>query len=217
MKHAPSLTVLIALVGACVHSSEPAENTQENASGTPSCDVHDFGAKGDGVSKDTAAIQAAIDACAGKGGTVHLRQGTFLSGMIRLKSSMTFHVHGGATLLGSHDDADYPDTSPPTTNIELRNCKKALVYAESANDLHVTGAGTIDGNGNIAKWLGSSKKVPEAQRPDGRVHHPLQQGDDRRHHGEELRDVERRELGDGQPRHPEHHGRLDPRGNARRD
>ena len=45
-------------------------------------DVRSFGAKGDGVAKDTAAIQKALDACAGKGGRVILPRGTSLSGSI---------------------------------------------------------------------------------------------------------------------------------------
>jgi hypothetical protein len=150
------------LVG-CVHATEAPQTGEEDSTAALSCDVRDFGAKGDGVTKDTAAIQAAIDACADKGGEVHLRQGTYLSGMIQLKSAMTFHVHGGATLLGSQDDADYPDTKPPTNNSQLHNCKRALVYAESVHDLHVTGTGTIDGNGVIAKWMDAN--VAEAQRP----------------------------------------------------
>src|SRR4051794_12906085 len=72
------------------------------------CDVKAYGAQGDGIARDTAAIQAAIDACAGTGGSVVLKGGTFLSGMIRLKSGMKFRVEAGASLKGTQDDADYP-------------------------------------------------------------------------------------------------------------
>jgi len=44
------------------------------------CNPRAYGAKGDGISKDTAAIQAAIDACERQGGgTVRLIAGTYLS------------------------------------------------------------------------------------------------------------------------------------------
>ena len=131
----------------------------------PECDVRAYGAKGDGTTKDTHAIQAAIDACAGTGGTVYLRSGTFLSGMITLKSAIVFHVDATATLRGTQDDADYPTTNPPTSNTQLKNCRKALVYAESAHDIRIEGGGTIDGNGNTPKWIGPSTLHPEATRP----------------------------------------------------
>src|SRR4051812_19506725 len=52
--------------------------------------VHDFGAKGDGVTLDSTAVQAAIDACArDRGGTVLIPAGDFLVGTLELKSNVT--------------------------------------------------------------------------------------------------------------------------------
>lgn len=159
--------------GAAVVSSSSGAPDAATASGdaaeagapAPTCDARAFGAKGDGQTKDTSAIQAAIDACAGKGGVVVLRGGTFLSGMIVLKSAVTLSIEKDAVLKGTQDDADYPSTSPPTSNTQLSNCRKALVYAESAHDVAIRGGGTIDGNGDVAKWIGPSHVHPEATRP----------------------------------------------------
>ena len=55
--------------------------------------IRDYGAKGDGKTLDTAAINAAITACAkGGGGTVIVPLGEYLSGTIRLRSNLTFHL-----------------------------------------------------------------------------------------------------------------------------
>jgi polygalacturonase len=107
------------------------------------CDVTTYGAKGDGVTKDTKAIQSAIDACAAKGGgTVRLATGTFLSGPIVLRSHITLEVGPGATLLGSQDKADYPEVQ------ELRErALQPLVSAANAERIVIRGGGTIDGNG----------------------------------------------------------------------
>lgn len=107
------------------------------------CDPVTFGAKGDGATKDTMAIQKAIDVCAAKGGgTVRLQNGTFLTGPIQLKSHITLEVDPGATLLGSQDRADYKEAE------ELREASvEPLIGAKNAEDITIRGGGTIDGNG----------------------------------------------------------------------
>src|SRR5581483_7137044 len=66
--------------------------------------IRDFGAKGDGKTLDTAALQAAIDACtADGGGTVLVPAGTFVIGTVELKDNVTLHIAAGGTLLGSGD------------------------------------------------------------------------------------------------------------------
>jgi polygalacturonase len=128
------------------------------------CDPFAFGAVADGRTKDTAALQKAIDTCsAAGGGTVLLSHGTFLSGSITLRSHLTLRIAPGATLLGSRDDADYPTLHPPTVNTELAQCRRALVYAEGADQVRIDGGGTIDGNADIDKWRSMSR--PEGERP----------------------------------------------------
>jgi polygalacturonase len=107
------------------------------------CDARTYGAKADGATKDTKAIQAAINDCAGAaGGTVKLAGGTFLSAPVVLKSNITLDIAKGATLLGSVDHADYPakaELGAPGT--------QSLVSATNAEKIDITGGGKIDGNG----------------------------------------------------------------------
>lgn len=107
------------------------------------CDARSFGAKADGMTKDTRAIQAAIDSCAAHGGgTVRLSGGAFLSAPIVLKSHITLDIERGATLLGSTDFNDYPKIT------EFRQPgRQALVSATHAEDLAIVGGGTINGSG----------------------------------------------------------------------
>src|SRR5438445_4433051 len=70
--------------------------------------IRDFGAKGDGKTLDTAAVQGAIDACTkDRGGTVLIPAGDFLIGTIELKSNVTLHLSAQGKLLGSPRPADY--------------------------------------------------------------------------------------------------------------
>ncbi|MEO7145584.1 MAG: glycosyl hydrolase family 28-related protein [Bryobacteraceae bacterium] len=69
--------------------------------------VRDFGAKGDGVAKDTAAVQAAVEKAAAAGGTVVLSPGSYLCGTIHLRSNLTLRLEQGARLLASPSDGDF--------------------------------------------------------------------------------------------------------------
>jgi polygalacturonase len=107
------------------------------------CDPATFGAKADGKTKDTTAIQAAIDACAAAGGgTVTLNKGTYLSAPIVLKDNITLDVEKGSTLLGSPVHADYK-----TMEVFRNPGSQSLVTAANAHNLTLTGGGVIDGNG----------------------------------------------------------------------
>jgi polygalacturonase len=118
-----------------------------------SCDVRAFGAKGDGVTKDTGAIQKAIDSCESKGGgTVRLSAGTYLSAPIELKSNITLQLDKGATLLGSPNHEDYPEK----TELRMPDVQP-LVSAQNASNISIVGEGTIDGNGS--SWWEEARKI----------------------------------------------------------
>ncbi|MBE0534133.1 MAG: glycoside hydrolase family 28 protein [Phycisphaerae bacterium] len=116
-------------------------------------DPYTFGAKGDGHTNDTKAIQAAIDNChrAG-GGKVILHSGCFVSGTLYLKSRVALMVEAGAVLRASDNLDDFPITPSkyPSYRGTLET-NKMLIYAEDANDISIGGRGTIDGNGDY--WV----------------------------------------------------------------
>ena len=114
-------------------------------------DVLDHGAKPDGQTLSTEAIQKAIDACAGEGGgTVRFPPGKFLSGSLRMKSGVTLLLDKDATLLGSRNRDDYygPEFDSAGRPVEGSRVFRNLIHGEGLHDVAVRGKGTIDGNGS---------------------------------------------------------------------
>ena len=111
--------------------------------------ITDFGAVADGTTKNTAAIQKAIDAAsAAGGGVVEIPAGTFVSGSIFLKKGAELYLDEGAVLKGSEQIEDYPKL---TTRIEghFEPWRMALVNAQNMDRVRIEGKGQINGSGPV--------------------------------------------------------------------
>ncbi|PYY16729.1 MAG: glycoside hydrolase [Acidobacteria bacterium] len=118
--------------------------------GTRTYNIRDFDAKGDGVTLDTAAVQAAIDACnQDQGGTVLVPAGVFVIGTIEMKSNVTLHLAAQGKLLGSADGKQYraADAIPLSGDSTLNDGNVGLIFAVKADNFTIEGPGMIDGQG----------------------------------------------------------------------
>ena len=110
--------------------------------------VRDHGARGDGKTKDTAAIQAAIDA--GRGGVVYFPPGDYVSGTLRLRDRLVLQLAAGATLIASADDADFDPYEKleyeTFADRETTDFSFALLQGRRLQHLSILGPGRIDGN-----------------------------------------------------------------------
>jgi len=119
--------------------------------------VRDFGAKGDGITFDTAAIQKALDACEKSGGTVEFPAGTFLSRPLTLHSKTTVKLDSGATLKASTNQVDFMKTPGNWLNAKSSAEFIPFIGGQNLRDVTLTGTGTIDGGG--AAWWDEAEKA----------------------------------------------------------
>ncbi len=151
--------MLSAIAGFAASTVGVASGQTPRADGTRPAifDPRSFGAVGDGRTKDSPAVQRAIDACtAAGGGIVYLGPGTYLCGTVVLKSNVTLYLEAGAVLLGSGDIKDYEP--------------QHLIYASGAKNVGLAGPGKIDGQGS-AFWVRVQRPpVPESKLWSDAVH-----------------------------------------------
>jgi polygalacturonase len=144
-------TLACGMISACNTRQTALESWRENRSPAhPLFDVRTFGALGDGTTKDTAALQKALDTCAvSGGGEVLVPAGRYLIGSIQMGTRTTLRLDKDAVLVGSPDPADYP-------MIDIRwegrwqPGRRALIYAANVDHTAILGPGRIEGNPAVA-------------------------------------------------------------------
>ena len=148
--YVPVLAAGATMVGLEAHASPGDKEKEDKLAGARIYNVRDHGAKGDGKTLDTAAIQSAIDKCFNdKGGTVLIPAGDFLSGTLELKSNVTLHIAASGKLLGSPKREDYTAGK----GVPSGNGNIVFLFAVNAENISIEGKGTIDGNGlGFLQW-----------------------------------------------------------------
>ena len=130
--------------------------------------IADFGAVGDGTTKNTTAIAAAIAACDNAGGgKVLVPAGQWLTGAIHLKSNVNLHMQEGAELHFSDDPQDYLlVVFTRWAGFEVMNYSP-LIYANGCENIAITGPGKLFGHGR--GWWDWNKRLDEKNKVGARL------------------------------------------------
>lgn len=140
-----------------------------------SLDVRRFGAKGDGLGDDTAALQTAI-LCCPENGRVRIPAGDYLTGPLFLKSHITIEFQQGARLLLHTDRSRFPvlpgSTLTPDGEYLLGSWEgnpldsfASAITGVEVEDVRLIGPGVIDGQAPLSDWWHNPKIRRGAWRP----------------------------------------------------
>ncbi len=121
--------------------------------------VRDYGAKGDGTTLDSPAINAAIAATGVGGGIVRFPAGRYLSYSIRLKSHLTLQLDAGAVLVaadpatgsGTYDAAE-PNEWDQYQDFGHSHWHNSLIWGDGIEDVAIVGPGLIDGTKGLVRF-----------------------------------------------------------------
>ncbi|MFI6503212.1 glycosyl hydrolase family 28 protein [Nonomuraea typhae] len=115
--------------------------------------VRDYGATGNGSTNDDDAIDRAVNAAsAAPGGIVVFPPGNYRARTIHLKSNVTIRLDSGATVRAAGSGMDAPETNPYDDYQDFGHShfNNSLFVGRNVSNVHFDGAGTIDGDGNLA-------------------------------------------------------------------
>jgi polygalacturonase len=167
-----SLVAIMLLLGSASSSQTPGAGSASRsktllpATANAFHNVRSFGARGDGKTLDTAAVNKAIDlAVLRGGGTVYFPAGTYLCFSIRLKSNVTIYLDNGATILaadpavhkGKYDQWE-PNEFDMYQDFGHSHWKNSLMWGIGIENFAIVGQGRIDGQG-------LSRRSPGPRRP----------------------------------------------------
>jgi len=155
----------------------PAANSSpapvQGSPGAATFNVKMYGAIGNGITLDTAAINKTIEAAnASGGGTVHFPAGTYLSYSIHLKSNIALFLEPGATILaasvpveGRFSGAyDLAESNAPWENYQdfgHNHWHNSLIWGEGLRNIAILGTGLIWGKG-LSR---GAEELPRAETP----------------------------------------------------
>jgi len=120
--------------------------------------ICEFGARGDGHTLNTDAINQAIAKCAAAGGgTVLIPAGLWLTGPIVMQSKVNLHLARGAVVTFSRQRELYPVIKIPHRNFEAH----PLIYGVNLKDVAITGEGILEGSGDAWRPVKKSKQTAQ--------------------------------------------------------
>ncbi|HTY88370.1 MAG TPA: glycoside hydrolase family 28 protein [Candidatus Acidoferrum sp.] len=121
-------------------------------------DVREWGARGDGKTPDTAAVQKALDECGRSGGgTVKFSRGTYLCQPLTVPAKTTMLLEAGATLLASPVQSDFLKGGGDWLKAKSGGDFIPFISGKDAPEVTIAGEGTIDGNGAV--WWDEAEKA----------------------------------------------------------
>jgi len=121
--------------------------------------IIDFGATGNGKTLNTKAFKDAIEKCElNGGGVINVPKGVWLTGPIQLKSNINLHLEKDALIQFTTDHTQYPIIKSGSTSTSFTTASP--IYAYDAENIAITGDGTIDGAGESWRPVKKNKVAP---------------------------------------------------------